>query len=70
MTWGSPLRGAGSYWRLRSVKPGRQSDIQRMLQALIKFHDSSLVTAAVTVVGGREDGDDVPFLRPVESLNH
>jgi len=35
------------------------------LHELVHFHDGSLVTAAVAVVGSREDGDDVPFVGPV-----
>lgn len=40
-----------------------------MLHVLIELHDGSLVTAAVAVVGRREDGNDGLFVAPVVSFH-
>jgi hypothetical protein len=40
-----------------------------VVHAVIKLHDSSLVTASVAVVGGAEDGNDVFVVRPIVSFH-
>jgi len=40
------------------------------LHELINLHDGSLVTAAIAVVGSREDSHDVPFVGPVVPVHH
>lgn len=42
---------------------------ERILHELIDFHDGSFVTAAVAVVGRREDGDDVAVVRPIVAIH-
>lgn len=39
------------------------------LDTIIELHDGGLVAAAVAVVGGREDGDDVVVLAPLEAVH-
>ena len=41
-----------------------------ILEGVVKLHDGSLVSTAVAVVGGGEDGDHVPVVRPVVPLHH
>ena len=40
-----------------------------ILEGVVKLHDGSLVSTAVAVVGGGEDGDHVPVVRPVVPLH-
>ena len=41
-----------------------------VLEGVVQLHDGGLVPAPVAVVGGGEDGDDVPVVRPVVTLHH
>ena len=41
-----------------------------ILEGVVKLHDGSLVSTAVAVVGGGEDGDHVPVMAPVVALHH
>ena len=41
-----------------------------VFEGVVQLHDGGLVPAPVAVVGGREDGDDVPVVRPVVALHH
>ena len=41
-----------------------------ILEGVVKLHDGSLVSTAVAVVGGGEDGDHVPVVGPVVPLHH
>ena len=41
-----------------------------ILEGVVKLHDGSLVSTAVAVVGGGEDGDHVPVVTPVVALHH
>jgi len=41
-----------------------------VFEGVVQLHDGGLVPAPVAVVGGGEDGDDVPVVRPVVTLHH
>ena len=41
-----------------------------VFEGVVQLHDGGLVPAPVAVVGGGEDGDDVPVVRPVVALHH
>ena len=41
-----------------------------VFEGVVQLHDGGLVAAPVAIVGGREDGDDVPVVRPVVALHH
>ena len=45
--------------------PLKLEDPQCVLQVLIDFHDCSLVTASVAVIGCAKDRDHIPILTPV-----
>ena len=42
--------------------------LQSVFQAIVQFHDSSLVATAIAVVGSTEDGHHIAFVTPVVSL--
>lgn len=42
---------------------------ESVLQMFINFHDGSLITTSVTIIGGTENGHNVPVLAPVVSLH-
>ena len=41
-----------------------------IVHILVNLHDACLVCASVAVVGGREDGDHVLLVAPVEAVHH
>ena len=43
---------------------------ERVVQAVVKLHNGSLVTAPIAVVWRRKDGDDVAVVAPVVPLHH
>ncbi len=49
---------------------GETSHSQGVFERVVELHDGGLVAAAVAVVGGREDGDDVAVVAPVVPLHH
>ena len=49
---------------------GRIELQEGILEGVVKLHDGSLVSTAVAVVGGGEDGDHVPIVTPVVALHH
>lgn len=54
----------------RLSRPRRRVELQKgILEVLVDLHDGSLITTSITVVGSREDGDDVPLLGPVETVH-
>jgi len=56
---------------MRFSSPGSWVKLEEgVLQSVVKFHDSSLVSASVAVIWGGEDGDHVPVVRPVVPLHH
>jgi hypothetical protein len=54
---------------VRLSSSGRRIEDQEVVsQFLIYFNYSSFVSASVTVVGGREDSDDLLFMTPIVAL--
>ena len=49
-------------WRRVKLEEG-------VFEGIVQLHDGGLVAAPVAVVGGREDGDDVPVVGPVVALH-
>lgn len=43
----------------------RQRDLQGIFEVLVDLHDRRLIAASVTVIGSREDRNDVAVVRPV-----
>ena len=55
---------------LLSALPRRRVKLEEgVFQGIVKLHDGGLVATPVAVVGGGEDGDDVPVVRPVVPLH-
>ena len=44
--------------------------LQCVFEVFINLHNGRLVAAAVAVVGGAEDGDDVLLVTPVVAVHH
>ena len=59
---------SGDVWF--SATRGRIKLEEGVLQGIIQLHDGSLVAAAVAVVGGGEDGHNVPVVGPVVAFHH
>ena len=56
---------------LQSVPPRCRVKLEEgVFEGVVQLHDGGLVPAPVAVVGGGEDGDDVPVVRPVVTLHH
>ena len=56
---------------LQSVPPRCRVKLEEgVFEGVVQLHDGGLVPAPVAVVGGGEDGDDVPVVWPVVSLHH
>ena len=52
-------------------EPGGRIKLEEgVLQGVIQLHNGSLVSTAVAVVGGREDGDNISVMGPVIPLHH
>ena len=62
-------RGAGSNCKLHKHQK-HKSDLQVVLHKFIDCHNGGLVTAAVAVVGRREDSHNVAVMCPVVSVHH
>ena len=53
-----------------SALPRRRVKLEEgVFEGIVQLHDGGLVAAPVAIVGGREDGDDVPVMRPVVPLH-
>ena len=51
------------------ASPRRWVEHQKVvIHLLINFHDAGLIAASVAVVGGREDGHNLLFVRPIVAL--
>lgn len=48
---------------------GAERHSQCVFQVLINFHDGSLVSAPIAVVGRAEDGNNIAILTPVVALH-
>jgi hypothetical protein len=46
----------------------REGISQCLIQILIHFHDCSLIPTTITIIWGREDGDNIHHMRPIVSL--
>jgi hypothetical protein len=43
---------------------------RRLVDSVVNFHNSSLVTASVTVIGSGKDSDNGPVVLPLVSFHH
>lgn len=43
--------------------------LQGIFQVFVNLHYGCLIPASVAIIWSAEDGDDVPFLRPIETVH-
>ena len=61
----------GMSFLVRFPPPGGRVKLEEgVLQGVIQLHNGGLVSTAVAVVWGREDGDDISVMGPVVTLHH